>query len=57
MVKTDLKNILTAYQILTLIKIKNSIAEIKTDACTCRNEEVYKKHKELQRQHYKNKLQ
>ena len=56
MVKTDLKNILTAYQILTLIKIKNSIAEIKTDACTCRNEEVYKKHKELQRQHYKNKL-
>ena len=39
MVKTDLKNILTAYQILTLIKIKNSIAEIKTDAFTCRNKE------------------
>ena len=36
MVKTDLKTILTANQSLTMIK-KNLIAEIKTDACTCRN--------------------
>ena len=35
--KTDLKTILTANQFLTMIKIKYLIAEIKTDACTCRN--------------------
>ena len=51
MVKADLKNILTAYQILTLIKIENSFAEIKTDAFTCRNKKDNKKLKELQRQH------
>ena len=51
LVKTDLKNILTAYQILTMIKTKNSIAEIKMDAFTCRNKEDNKKPKELQRQH------
>ena len=34
----------------TYSKVQESL-ELKTDAFTCRNEEVYKKHKELQRQH------
>ena len=51
MVKTDLKNIITAYQFLTMIKIKNIIAEFKTGASTCRKKEDNKNFKELQRQH------
>ena len=51
MFRTDLKSKLTSYQTLTMIKIKNSLAEIKTDAFTCRNKEGNKKLKELQRRH------